>query len=591
MGIEIDLERDSLLGEVSRKRLRESYMKEEEQSPQERFATVAETFASNPAHAQRIYDYASKHWLSFSTPILSFGRSKKGLPISCFEVYIQDTAEGLVNTLSEVNWLSMLGGGVGIHVDIRSADDKSVGVMPHLKIYDAACLAYRQGRTRRGSYAAFLDVDHPDIIQFLEMRKPTGDQNLRTLNLHHGVNISDKFMRLIEKSMVNADADDSWELRDPHSHRVVEVVSARDIWQRILELRMQTGEPYIVFIDAANRALPSWLSDKGLKIHGSNLCTEIFLPTSEKRTAVCCLSSLNLEYFDHWNTNEQFIPDVMEFLDNVLQYFIDNAPNSVERARYSALRERSIGIGALGFHAYLQSKRIPIESVLAKSINYRMFSHIKEECARGDEILCEKRGPCPDAKDAGIPRRFSHWNAVAPNASSSLIMGATSPSIEPIRANIYRQDTLSGAHIIKNKMLIPVLEEYGLNSDEVWTSITAHDGSVQHLEALPQVIRDVFKTAQEIDQRWLIDLAADRQEFIDQGQSLNLFFPADVSIAYLHACHFLAWKVGLKSLYYCRSDKLRKADKLGEKVERHRLEESINMREVLENSSCLACEG
>ena len=281
----------------------------------------------------------------------------------------------------------------------------------------------------------------------------------------------------------------------------------------------------------------------------------------------------------------------MEFLDNVLQYFIDNAPDSVERARYSALRERSIGIGALGFHAYLQSKRIPIESVLAKSINYRMFSHIREECARGDEILCEKRGPCPDAKDAGISRRFSHWNAIAPNASSSLIMGATSPSIEPIRANIYRQDTLSGAHIIKNKMLIPVLEEYGLNTDEVWTSITAHDGSVQHLEALPQVIRDVFKTAQEIDQRWLIDLAADRQEFIDQGQSLNLFFPADVSIAYLHACHFLAWKVGLKSLYYCRSDKLRKADKLGEKVERHRLEESINMREVLENSSCLACEG
>lgn len=591
MGIKIDYSRDELINDVSFKRLRESYMRDEEKSPQERFAYVSEAFGSNPAHAQRLYDYASKHWLSFSTPILSFGRSKKGLPISCFEVYMQDTAEGLVNTLSEVNWLSMLGGGVGIHVDIRSADDKSVGVMPHLKIYDAACLAYRQGRTRRGSYAAFLDIDHPDIVQFLEMRKPTGDQNLRTLNLHHGVNVSDKFMRLIEKSMTDANADDSWELRDPNSNRVVEVVSARDLWQRLLEMRMQTGEPYIVFIDAANRALPHWLSDKGLQIHGSNLCTEIFLPTNEKRTAVCCLSSLNLEHFDAWKNDEQFIPDVMEMLDNVLQYFIDNAPDSVERARYSAIRERSIGIGALGFHAYLQSKLIPLESVIAKSVNYRIFSHIKEQCTRGDEILCEKRGPCPDAKDAGVFRRFSHWNAIAPNASSSLIMRATSPSIEPIRANLYRQDTLSGAHIIRNRLLVPVLQQYGLDTEEVWSSITANDGSVQHLTALPQEIRDVFKTAQEIDQRWLIDLAADRQEFIDQGQSLNLFFPADVSIAYLHACHFLAWKSGLKSLYYCRSDKLRKADKLGEKIERKRIEDQINMREVLDNSTCLACEG
>ena len=591
MGIKIDYSQDELINDVSFKRLRESYMRDEEKSPQERFAYVSEAFGSNPAHAQRLYDYASKHWLSFSTPILSFGRSKKGLPISCFEVYMQDTAEGLVNTLSEVNWLSMLGGGVGIHVDIRSADDKSVGVMPHLKIYDAACLAYRQGRTRRGSYAAFLDIGHPDIVQFLEMRKPTGDQNLRTLNLHHGVNVSDKFMRLIEKSMTDANADDSWELRDPNSNRVVEVVSARDLWQRLLEMRMQTGEPYIVFIDAANRALPHWLSDKGLQIHGSNLCTEIFLPTNEKRTAVCCLSSLNLEHFDAWKNDEQFIPDVMEMLDNVLQYFIDNAPDSVERARYSAIRERSIGIGALGFHAYLQSKLIPLESVIAKSVNYRIFSHIKEQCARGDEILCEKRGPCPDAKDAGVFRRFSHWNAIAPNASSSLIMRATSPSIEPIRANLYRQDTLSGAHIIRNRLLVPVLQQYGLDTEEVWSSITANDGSVQHLTALPQEIRDVFKTAQEIDQRWLIDLAADRQEFIDQGQSLNLFFPADVSIAYLHACHFLAWKSGLKSLYYCRSDKLRKADKLGEKIERKRIEDQINMREVLDNSTCLACEG
>lgn len=591
MPLNLDLSRDELIKGISFKRLKESYMREEEVSPQERFAYVAESFASNPAHAQRIYDYASKHWLSFSTPILSFGRSKKGLPISCFEAYMPDTAEGLVNTLSEVNWLSMLGGGVGIHIDIRSADDKSVGVMSHLKIYDAACLAYRQGRTRRGSYAAFLSMDHPDIVQFLEMRKPTGDQNIRTLNLHHGVCISDKFMRLIEKSMEDPDADDSWELKDPNSQRVVEVVSARDLWQRLLEMRMQTGEPYIVFIDAANRALPSWLADKNLKIHGSNLCTEIFLPTNEKRTAVCCLSSLNIEYFDEWKNNEQFIPDVMEFLDNVLQFFIDHAPDQIERARYSALRERSIGIGALGFHAYLQSKKIPLESVLAKVINNKVFGYIKAECERGDKILCDLRGPCPDAKEAGIQRRFSHWMAVAPNASSSLIMQATSPSIEPMRANIYRQDTLSGAHIIKNRMLEKVLDEYGLNKEEVWIDIINHDGSVQHIESLPQEIRDVFKTAQEIDQRWLIDLAADRQNYIDQGQSLNLFFPADVSIAYLHACHYLAWKNGLKSLYYCRSDKLRKADKVGEKIERRRIEEEIDMKNIMNDSFCLACEG
>jgi ribonucleoside-diphosphate reductase alpha chain len=372
---------------------------------------------------------------------------------------------------------------------------------------------------------------------------------------------------------------------------VVEVVSARDLWQRILDIRMQTGEPYLIFTDAANRALPPWLADQNLKINGSNLCTEIFLPTNEKRTAVCCLSSLNLEYFDDWKNNRDFIPDVMEFMDNVLQYFIDHAPDSIKRARYSALRERSIGIGALGFHAYLQMKGIPFESVLAKSINMRIFAHIRSECERGDEILCELRGPCPDARDAGVNRRFSHWNAIAPNASSSLIMGATSPSIEPMRANIYRQDTLSGAHIIKNRQLVRVLQEYGLDTDEVWTDIITHDGSVQHIGALPQNVRDVFKTAQEIDQRWLIDFAADRQEYIDQGQSLNLFFPADVSIPYLHACHFMAWRKGLKSLYYCRSDKLRKADRLGKNIERQRLEEQINMRAVLDDSVCVACEG
>lgn len=591
MTLQLDYSRDALFDELGMIRLRESYMRADEKSPQERLAFVAQAFASNEEHAQRIYEYASKHWLSFSTPVLSFGRTKKGLPVSCFLSYMEDSAEGLVRTLSEVNWLSMLGGGVGIHLAIRSADEKSVGVMPHLKVYDAACLAYRQGTTRRGSYAAFLPVDHPDIIQFIEMRKPTGDQNMRTLNLHHGINISDAFMRKIEESMLDGNADDRWPLIDPHTGEVVEVASARDIWQRILELRMQTGEPYLVFTDTANRVLPDWLKQQGLKINGSNLCTEIFLPTNADRTAVCCLSSVNLEYFDDWKDDERFIDDVMEFLDNVLQYFIDHAPDSIARAKRSAERERSVGLGALGLHAYFQRKGIPFDSAMAKVNNRRMFAHIHEKCAQADARLCAERGACPDAKAAGVARRFSHWMAVAPNASSSLIVGNTSPSIEPRRANVYRQDTISGAHIVKNRYLVQALEELDMNTDDVWADIIAHDGSVQHIEAIPQEVREVFKTAQELDQRWLIDLAADRQVYIDQGQSLNLFFPADVSIAYLHACHFMAWKKGLKSLYYCRSDKLRKADRVGVAIERRRIEEDINMREVLEDSTCLACEG
>ena len=597
MTVKMDLSRDALFDELGLMRLRESYMREDEDSPQERFAFVAEQFATDEAHAQRIYDYASRHWLSFSTPILSFGRSKRGLPISCFLAYMDDSAEGLVDTLSEVNWLSMLGGGVGIHVRIRSADEKSVGVMPHLKVYDAACLAYRQGSTRRGSYAAFLDADHPDIIPFFEMRKPTGDQNLKALNLHHGVNLSDAFMQKIEAVMRDADADDSWPLINPANGETVETIRARDLWQRILEMRMQTGEPYLIFTDAANRALPSWLREKGLAIHGSNLCTEIFLPTSKDRTAVCCLSSVNLEHYDEWSQEPRFIPDAMAFLDNVLQYFIDHAPDTIARAKRSAERERSVGLGAMGFHAYLQKKGIPLESALAKSVNMRIFRHIREECARADALLCESRGPCPDAAEAGVARRFSHWNAVAPNASSSLIMGGTSPSIEPYRANIYRQDTISGAYILKNRFLKAKLAELGLDNDDVWADLIAHDGSVQHRDDIPENVKSVFKTAFEIDQRWLVELAADRQAYIDQGQSLNLFFRPDVSIAYLHACHFMAWKRGLKSLYYNRSDKLRKADKVGVVAERNRLdvpdaaEPALDMRAVADDSTCLACEG
>jgi len=357
-GIVIDYSRDSLFDELGIKRLKESYMREEEISPQERFAYVSKTFGSNPEHAQRLYDYSSRHWLSYSTPILSFGRSKRGLPISCFLPYLDDSAEGLVNTLSEVNWLSMLGGGVGIGMGIRSADDKSVGIMPHLRTYDASSLAYRQGRTRRGSYAAYLDISHPDILIFLEMRKPTGDPNMRALNLHHGINITDDFMQLIEKCMLDPTVDDTWELKDPKDGTIRDTIPARELWQRILENRMLTGEPYIHYIDTSNRAMPEFQKKLGLSIKQSNLCSEIILPTDKQRTAVCCLSSVNLEYYDDWKDDKLFLRDIAEMLDNVLQHFIDNAPDSISRARYSASRERSIGVGALGFHAYLQKNSL-----------------------------------------------------------------------------------------------------------------------------------------------------------------------------------------------------------------------------------------
>jgi ribonucleoside-diphosphate reductase alpha chain len=591
--IRVDYTRDTLFDEAGLKRMKESYMKDDETSPQQRFAFVSKTFSSNKEHAQRLYDYSSKHWLSYSTPILSFGRSKKGLPISCFLNYIEDTAEGLVKNLSETNWLSMVGGGVGIGFGIRSADDKSTGVLPHLKIYDAATLAYRQGRTRRGSYAAYLDISHPDIIEFLEIRKPTGDQNVRCLNMHHGINIPNEFMELIEKCMLDIEADDKWALRDPHTQEVKSYISARELWQRVLEMRMMTGEPYLHFIDTSNEQLPAFLKSKNLKIHQSNLCSEIILPTSVERTAVCCLSSVNLEYFDEWKKDDQFLADIAEMLDNVLTYFISHAPNAISRAKYSAERERSIGVGALGFHAYLQSKNIPWESAMAVSANTRMFMHIRSQLDKANIKLGKERGEAPDA--VGTGQRFSHVMAIAPNASSSIIMGNTSPSIEPFRANVYRQDTLSGASINKNKHLDKLIKKYvekndKLDYNEIWSSIIMNDGSVQHLEFLKENEKDTFKTAMEIDQRWVIEHAAIRQEFIDQAQSVNLFFRPDTDIKYLHACHFMAWKKGLKTLYYCRSEKIGKADKVAKKIERRIIEE-IKIKDLTKEDTCLACEG
>jgi ribonucleoside-diphosphate reductase alpha chain len=593
LGITIDLERDKLFDELGIKRLQESYMREDETSPQQRFAFVSKTFGSNIEHAQRLYEYSSKHWLSYSTPILSFGRSKRGLPISCFLNYIEDTAEGLVENYSETAWLSMLGGGVGIGLGIRSADDKSTGIMPHLKTYDTSSLAYRQGRTRRGSYAAYLDISHPDIIPFLEMRKPTGDQNVRCLNLHHGVNITDDFMKIIENCMIDPNANDDWNLIDPASKEVRETVSAKMLWQMLLELRMHTGEPYVHFIDTSNEQLPQWLKDKGLRVNQSNLCSEIILPTNEHRTAVCCLSSLNLETYDEWKNDKQFLKDVAEMLDNVLQYFIDNAPNTISRAVYSATRERSIGVGALGFHAYLQRNGIAFEGVMAKIANNKIFSSIRKGLDDANFQLGKERGEAPDA--IGTGRRFSHVTAIAPNASSSIIMGNTSPSIEPYRANAYRQDTLSGSHLNKNRWLDSIITRLSNDKpaewyDEVWSSIIANDGSVQHLDWMSEHDKAVFKTSMEIDQRWVIELAADRQQYIDQAQSLNVFFRPDANIKYVHAIHFMAWKKKLKTLYYCRSEKIGKADKVSKKIERQVIKE-LDMKSLVDDSECLSCQG
>jgi ribonucleoside-diphosphate reductase alpha chain len=593
-GIKVDYSRDNLFDVLGLTRLKESYMREDENSPQERLAYVSKAFGSNEDHSQRLYEYSSKHWLSYSTPILSFGRSSRGLPISCFLPYLHDSAEGLVSTLAEVNWLSMLGGGVGIGIGIRSTDNKSVGVMPHLRTYDASSLAYRQGSTRRGSYAAYLDISHPDILTFLEMRKPTGDQNMRCLNLHHGINITDEFMRIIEQCMLDKDFDDTWFLKDPHNGEIRDTISAKELWQRILDMRMHTGEPYLHFIDTSNKMMPEFQKKLGLSIKQSNLCSEIILPTDKDRTAVCCLSSLNLEYYDEWKNDPLFLRDVAEMLDNVLQYFIDNAPDAVKRAKYSAMRERSIGVGALGFHAYLQKNNLPWESALAVGRNKQIFKHIKDGLDKANIELGKERGEAPDAVGTGL--RFSHVMAVAPNASSSIIMGNTSPSVEPYRANAYRQDTLSGSFLNKNRYLDKIIREesekhIGAWYEDVWSSIIANDGSVQHLDWMDDWTKDVFKTSMEIDQRWVIQHAADRQEYIDQAQSLNVFFRPNANIKYIHAVHFMAWKLGLKTMYYCRSEKILKADKVSKKIERQVIDEIDLKALATDDNICIACEG
>ena len=584
----MDYSKDTNLSEAGLRILKDRYLTDKEQSPQEAFYRVAKVFSDDSEMAERIYGYVSNLWFMFSTPILTNGGTKKGMPISCFLNYVPDSREGLTNHYTENAFLASVGGGIGGYWGhIRSdgtgtsGGSQSSGSIPFMHVVDSEMLAFSQGKTRRGSYATYQDISHPEIEEFLELRKPSGgDIHRKCLNLHHGINISDKFMSIINQCTINPSANDDWELIDPHTDKVIRTVSAKRLWQKILETRVATGEPYLSFIDTIQKHLPLSQKKLGLKVHHSNLCSEITLPTSEERTAVCCLSSLNLEKYDEWKDDPKFIPDVVRFLDNVLEYFINNSPDSLSRAKYSAMRERSIGLGAMGFHSYLQSKSVPFASAIAKGINLKIFKQIKEEALATSKILAEERGEAPDMEGTGL--RFAHMLAIAPNASSSIICGSTSPSIEPLRANAYTQKTMSGTHFMRNKFLEKLLKEKEINTDETWKSIIANRGSVRHLEQLNDWEKDVFATAIEIDQRWIIELAADRQKQICQSQSLNIFVPSDVNIKDLHLLHLSAWQKGIKTLYYCRSEAIKRAEIISTKIERIVRPDG--------GSDCLACE-
>jgi len=586
--VKIDYSKDSMLTEFSKKTLQDRYLVGDEKSPQEAFARAAEAFADDEAHAQRIYDYASNLWFMFATPVLSNGGTKRGLPISCFLNYVDDSREGITGHYTENAYLSSMGGGIGGGwSDVRAQGTKtskgseSTGVIPFMKVVDAEMLAFSQGVTRRGSYASYLHMSHPEIEEFLDVRKPTGgDVNRKCINLHHGVVIPDKFMEIIHRAAHEDNFNDDWELTDPHSGEVKKVISARTLWVKLLQNRMESGEPYLMFEDAVQADLPEFQQRKGLKVNHSNLCSEITLATNEERTAVCCLSSVNLEYYDDWKNHPAFIPDLVRFLDNVLTYFIANAPTELERARYSAERERSIGLGAMGFHAYLQKAGVAFEGAMATAANLEIFKHIKSQAQTETERLAVEKGACPDDDSCSV--RNAHLLAIAPNASSSIICGNTSPSIEPYRANAFTQKTKSGSYLMKNKFLEEVLEKYNQNIDSTWTSIITNKGSCQHLDFLTDEEREVFKTAVEINQAWVVEHASMRQQYICQSQSVNLFFPPDVNKADLHNIHMLAWAKNMKTLYYLRSEAISRADNVSNKVKREI---------IFEQSDCLNCEG
>ena len=595
--IKIDRSRDSNLTEFGKATLSDRYLGANE-SYQDLFARVASYYADNNLHAQRIYNYISNLWFMPATPVLSNGGTKRGLPISCFLNEAGDSLDGILDLWSENVWLAARGGGIGSYWgNLRSIGEKigrvgkTSGIIPFIKVMDSLTMAISQGSLRRGSAACYLPIDHPEIEEFIEMRRPTGgDPNRKSLNLHHGVLVSDAFMRAVE-------TDEQWALKSPKDGVIQSTVSARNLWIRLLTARIETGEPYIIFIDTVNRLIPQHHKLAGLNVKTSNLCSEITLPTGidkegKDRTAVCCLSSLNIEKYDEWKDDQSFISDIMRFLDNVLTDFIENAPEQFSDAKYSAMRERSVGLGVMGLHSFFQQKNIPLESVMSKVWNKKIFEHIQKKVDESSKELAEERGPCPDAADYGINERFSNKTAIAPTASISIICGGTSPGIEPIAANSYTHKTLSGSFNVRNKYLEKILEKYNKNNDEVWSSITTNQGSVIHLDFLSKEEKDVFKTAFEIDQKWIVELGADRTPNISQAQSVNLFLPADVHKKELHQIHFQAWKKGLKSLYYCRSKSIQRAENINNALPSN-VELNVNKNEAnkeIEYDECLSCQ-
>ena len=596
--IKIDRSRDFNLTEFGKETLSDRYLGVNE-SYQDLFARVASHYADNNLHAQRIYNYISNLWFMPATPVLSNGGTKRGLPISCFLNEAGDSLDGILDLWSENVWLAARGGGIGSYWgNLRSIGEKigrvgkTSGIIPFIKVMDSLTMAISQGSLRRGSAACYLPIDHPEIEEFIEMRRLTGgDPNRKALNLHHGVLISDAFMRAVE-------TDEQWALKSPKDGAAQSTVSARNLWIRLLTARIETGEPYIIFIDTVNRLIPQHHKLAGLNVKTSNLCSEITLPTGvdkdgKDRTAVCCLSSLNVEKYDEWKDDQNFIGDVMRFLDNVLNDFIENAPEQFNNATYSAMRERSVGLGVMGLHSYFQKKSIPLESVMSKVWNEKIFEHIQKEVDKSSKELADERGACPDAADYGVSERFSNKTAIAPTASISIICGGTSPGVEPIAANSYTHKTLSGSFNVRNKHLEKVLIKYDKNNEEVWSSITTNQGSVMHLDFLSKEEKDIFKTAFELDQKWIVELGADRTPYISQAQSINLFLPADVHKRELHQIHFQAWKKGLKSLYYCRSKSIQRAENINSgsstdvKLNVYKKEEN---NKELDYEECLSCQ-
>jgi len=591
--IKIDRSKDSKLTSFGKATLSDRYLGPNE-SYQDLFARVASIYSDNNLHAQRIYNYISNLWFMPATPILSNGGTERGLPISCFLNEAGDSLDGILDLWSENVWLAAKGGGIGSYWgNLRSIGEKigrvgkTSGIIPFIKVMDSLTMAISQGSLRRGSAACYLPIDHPEIEEFIEMRRPTGgDPNRKALNLHHGILVSDSFMRAVE-------TNSEWALKSPKDGIVQSTVSARNLWIRLLTARVETGEPYIIFIDTVNRLIPQHHKLAGLNVKTSNLCSEITLPTGidkdgKDRTAVCCLSSLNLETYDEWKDEPNFIEDVMRFLDNVLTDFISRAPESFKDAKYAAMRERSVGLGVMGFHSFLQKNSIPLESVMSKSWNNKIFKYIQEGVDKASKKLSDERGPCPDADEYGFKERFSNKTAIAPTASISIICGGASPGVEPVAANSYTHKTLSGSYNVKNKYLKKILEKYNEDNEKVWSSITTNQGSVEHLDFLTKNEKDVFKTAFELDQRWIIELGADRTPYISQAQSINIFLPADVHKKDLHQIHFQAWKKGLKSLYYCRSKSIQRAENINNNLSTNATKNESN--ESKDYEECLSCQ-